>query len=368
MPMDPVRFLQIEPTTRCNFTCGFCCGRYMPQADLPFADFVKTLDAFPDLRHIELQGEGESLMHPRFFDMVELARGRGLRVSLITNGSYLSPEVAGRLLYAGLEKVSVSLESADPDEFRRIRGGKLDKVLRGVGALVTGRKERGLDRPAIGFSITVLRSTRGQLDAILDLYEQLGLDGGITLQPLQRMEPYVQRYRPEMAAEQLVEHEVDDLWVGHRADRRVRRIQRAKQRTGVLSFFDEMMQGWRPAQRTCPWLEGGLYVNHQGLATACCMVKDEAHALGRMGQDSPETILLGRERLREELARGVVPIPCQGCELARFAVMTRTQLVSFALRGMWRRWTRKTPRPLRHLPVLPAAPGKAGESRLDPGP
>src|SRR5262245_45883400 len=63
-PMS-VRFLQIEPTTRCNFTCGFCAGRAMAQTDLPFERFAETLDSFPAVEHIELQGEGESLMHPQ---------------------------------------------------------------------------------------------------------------------------------------------------------------------------------------------------------------------------------------------------------------------------------------------------------------
>src|SRR5436853_394055 len=124
--MPTVHFLQIEPTTRCNFTCGFCCGRSMEQGDLPLERFVAALDTFPDVRHVELQGEGESLMHPRFFDMVGLCRGRGIKVSLITNGSFLSREVAGKLLDAGIEKVSVSMESADARTFREIRGGKLD--------------------------------------------------------------------------------------------------------------------------------------------------------------------------------------------------------------------------------------------------
>ena len=83
-----VRLLQVEPTTRCNFTCGFCAGRHLDQSDLALATFDALLDQLPDVEHLELQGEGEPLMHTDFFAMAERARARGIEVSTITNGSF----------------------------------------------------------------------------------------------------------------------------------------------------------------------------------------------------------------------------------------------------------------------------------------
>ena len=112
------------------------------------------------------------------------------------------------------------------------------------------------------------------------------------------------------------------------------------QGASVHGFFDELMAGFRPGSRRCPWLESGLYVNNKGVATGCCMIKDTAQfALGRFGVDSPAELLTRREELRQELLRGAIPRACTGCELARFAVMTRLELVLFALRGLWRRWS-----------------------------
>ena len=55
-----VTHLQVEPTTRCNFVCGFCCGRAMDQSDLSFEAFEQMLARFPDLERLELHGEGEA--------------------------------------------------------------------------------------------------------------------------------------------------------------------------------------------------------------------------------------------------------------------------------------------------------------------
>ena len=331
----PVRFLQVEPTTRCNFTCGFCAGRSMPQTDLPFERFVTALDAFPALEHVELQGEGEPLMHPRFFEMVALARSRGIKVSIISNGSLFGDEAIERILTLGIDKIAVSIESPDAARFQQIRGGKLDKVIRGVTALVAARDARGLERPSVGLSITVLRSTKDELPQILALYDELGLDGGVTLQPLQAMDAYTRHYDDALRGELLDAREADSLFARFFSDADVRRIQAA--RRGGKGFFAELMDGWKPARGTCPWLERGLYLHNGGAVTACCMVKDtENQAFGKLGDG--DALLAARDRMREQLKAREIPAPCAGCELARFAVMGKVQLAGFALRGLRDRW------------------------------
>jgi MoaA/NifB/PqqE/SkfB family radical SAM enzyme len=328
-----VRFLQIEPTTRCNFTCGFCAGRAMPQSDLPYERFVAALDAFPSLEHVELQGEGEPLLHPRFFEMVGLARSRGIKVSIITNGSLFIDETIAKILSLDIDKIAVSIESPDAERFQRIRGGKLDKVIRGLEALMKTRGE--VPKPTVGLSITVLRSTQDELPAILALYDRLGLDGGITLQPLQAMEVYARHYDDALKNELLDERQADRVFARFFSDADVRRIQAA--RGEARGFFDELMDGWKAGSGTCPWLERGLYVHNGGAVTACCMVKDtERHAFGAL--DRTTAILEARERMRAQLAAREVPAPCRGCELARFAVMSKTELVRFGLRGLKQRW------------------------------
>ncbi len=169
--MSRITHAQIEPTTRCNFTCGFCAGRAMAQGDLDWDDFVRFLDTHPDLTHVELQGEGEPMLHPRFFDMVGACRARGIRVGLITNGSLLSTDRVERLLAADIGSIHVSIESNDPVQFEAIRGGKFAKVRDGLARLAERRRARSLDRPAIGLTVTVLKDTIDAVAGIVALYD-----------------------------------------------------------------------------------------------------------------------------------------------------------------------------------------------------
>ncbi len=335
----------------------------MDQADLPFERFEALLAAHPSVEHVELQGEGESLLHPRFFDMVRTLRQRKIKVSVISNGSLISESAAEQMVSLGIEKVSVSMESAEPETFRQIRGGKLEKVIAGLSNLVNARRKHGQAKPIVGLSITVMRDTQDHLPGIIALYKQLTLDGGITVQPLSTMPLYEKNYPAGLKQQVLTDSEVDDLWVRFRMHRELQNIQKRKDKLGIKSFYDELLASFQPGQRRCPWLDEGLYVNHKGIATACCMIKDtDQHRLGIVGTNGMEEILEARQKLVDELASGVLPKPCAGCELGRFALMSRWQLISFALGGVIRRyspraiWRRlRPPKPKVRLPLLPAS-------------
>jgi MoaA/NifB/PqqE/SkfB family radical SAM enzyme len=314
--MESVELLQIEPTTRCNYTCGFCAGRFMAQDDLAYERFAAALDAWPGLRHIELQGEGEPLLHRRFFDMMALARSRGIKVSFITNGSLLSDAAIDRILELAPEKLFVSMESADADLFQQIRGGVLSKVIRGLEALMARRRERGLERPAVGLAVTVLKQTIDELPAIKELYDRLGLDGGLSVQPLQTMDAYERHYSDAMRAQALSVEEKMQLMSRTRAG--------VVTPSAVVGFFDALLAGFEPGKRRCPWLDRGLYVNFQGAVTACCTIKDaDKHGFGRLGETPSDEILARRAAMRDELAAGRMPEPCRGCTIAQYALLER---------------------------------------------
>jgi MoaA/NifB/PqqE/SkfB family radical SAM enzyme len=315
-----VTLLQVEPTTRCNFTCGFCAGRHLDQSDLDPADFDRVLAAFPDVEHLELQGEGEPLLHPDFFEMARRASERGIRVSSITNGSLFTPRNIERLFEAGVGSLLVSIESPDPGEFQRIRGGRLEKVVDGIGALLKARARNGRRTPTIGFAVTVLKETAERIAEVVDLYDRLGMDGGILVHMLSAMDVYARHYDAETADQVLPKLAQALTWA--RCERLVG--PRASPDGVPPHFWAELFaedetpagQGRPAALRRCPWLERGLFVDRHGAYTSCPNVKDsQRHALGRVG-DLPEEVLRARRRVAEQLETGEVPEACQGCFIA----------------------------------------------------
>jgi MoaA/NifB/PqqE/SkfB family radical SAM enzyme len=330
---ESVTFLQVEPTTRCNYTCGFCCGRHMDQSDMSLETFARVLEQFPRVRHLELQGEGEPLLHPDFFEMLGLARARGIRVSTITNGSLFTAGNIDKLLDSGLTSILISIESPDPGEFRSIRGGKLEKVLRGIQALIEARKRRDLTGPVVGFAVTVLKETRDRLPEIAALYKRLQMDGGVLLHILSAMDVHTQHYDASLSARLISKIEQALVWSQYS---KIRKSSDYRE-SGVRHFWDELLslqKGERSETtrvstfRSCPWLDHALFVDRHGAALPCPNIKDTAkHALGTIDVDAPERILAARRVLGNAIRAGVVSEGCCGCFIAESISCRTTNLL-----------------------------------------
>jgi cyclic pyranopterin phosphate synthase len=136
-----VRVLRISVTDRCNFRCVYCMPeegvRWLAKADmLSFEEITQIVRAAIEvhgIRRFKLTG-GEPTVRQGIADLVGMLRSiDGVEdLSLTTNGALLD-ELAEPLRQAGLDRVTVSLDSLQPDRFRRItRTGDLAAVLRGL--------------------------------------------------------------------------------------------------------------------------------------------------------------------------------------------------------------------------------------------
>ena len=313
--MDEVRLLQIEPTTRCNFTCGFCVGRHMRQVDLDAATSAQAFSLFEHLDAVELQGEGEPLLSHEFFQMADAAASRGAKLSLITNGSLMNQARVEQILERPFERVGFSLESPKEMTFAQIRGGSLRKVVEGIKRLKEARDISRRRFPVIGLNVTVLKSTIAQLDDIVALYRDLRLDGGISFQGLQAMPGYAAHYSEEITAEALADD--DRRKLGQFLSQFFSNP--AIDRSGAgIGFYPRLFASLQHRPSTCPWLSKAAYVSAQGEIMPCCHIKDSKWSFGNVARTDRGEFTRRRTAMADSLAKGTIPPPCAGCWVLPF--------------------------------------------------
>jgi GTP 3',8-cyclase len=149
----PLRNLRVSVTDRCNLRCGYCMPEeeyiWLPREDiLHFGEIAALADVFLDLGvdKVRLTG-GEPLLRrdlPRLIRMLA-AKPRLRDLAMTTNGVLLA-EHAAALKAAGLHRVTVSLDTLDPQRFARLTNRSTHaQVLEGIASV-----------PGAGFTDTKL--------------------------------------------------------------------------------------------------------------------------------------------------------------------------------------------------------------------
>ncbi len=143
----PLRDLRLSVIDRCNFRCPYCMPRehfhdqyrFLKSSErLDFTELLRLTRLFVQLGVVKLRVTGgEPLLRPGLADLIgDLTGLAGIEdVALTTNGVLLAQHAA-ELRGAGLQRVTVSLDSLDPAVFARMSGGygSVKDVLDGIGA------------------------------------------------------------------------------------------------------------------------------------------------------------------------------------------------------------------------------------------
>lgn len=149
--------LDIETTSRCNFKCTFCDKlpvlKKEDLGDMDFNLYKRIIDEGKKhkLWGVKLSYRGEPLLHKDIIEMVSYAKKSGiLDVYFNTNGMLLDEPLAVRLIGAGLDRISISIEAISKEEFEKKRiGAKFGIILENIDNLMRLRKKMGVNHPKI---------------------------------------------------------------------------------------------------------------------------------------------------------------------------------------------------------------------------
>ncbi|MGQ9558355.1 MAG: radical SAM protein [Desulfurispora sp.] len=157
-------------TRSCNLHCRHC---YSSSEARQYSGEMSTREGRQFIEQLAacrvpvlLLSGGEPLTRPDFFDLVQYARQLGIRVTVSTNGTLITPDVARQLQKAGVGYVGISLDGlAGVNDTFRGRPGAFQMALEGIrNCLAVGQR--------VGLRFTINRHNYRQVDDIFRLVQE----------------------------------------------------------------------------------------------------------------------------------------------------------------------------------------------------
>jgi MoaA/NifB/PqqE/SkfB family radical SAM enzyme len=328
-------YIQLEPVGQCNLRCQMCPIQFRtdgpphgPPAFMDWSLFTRVLDDLPTLTELHLQGLGEPMMHPCFFDMIEYAVKRGISVTTNSNVTLLNAERARRCVTSGLSTLHVSLDAATPETYERIRvRAHHDRVLRNLGHLRDAKRELASETPRLRLVMVLMRQNLDELPALVRLaasYEinamfvqHLCHDFGESTLPAHYapMRQFVNEqtligYDPAHVAR--VFEEAAGIATAAGIELRLPRVEPREHASGT------------PGPKRCDWPWHGPYLSFAGDSMPCCMIATPDRGnFGRVSADadgeSVADIWKGPkyQAFRAALASDTPPEVCKSCSVYR---------------------------------------------------
>jgi MoaA/NifB/PqqE/SkfB family radical SAM enzyme len=180
--MQPAGYIQLELTSRCNLACAACPrgagGLQLRERDMPRDIFERAVDeTMHPGRHYHLQGWGEPLLREDLPELARSIRERGGLPSITTNGTLVTEELAGRLVEAGLEFITISFGDGRS-------GVTAEDVAGALRLLKSEKRKRGATRPLLCASFELTRSGVGGLKGAVVTLKRAGAERLIAINPI----------------------------------------------------------------------------------------------------------------------------------------------------------------------------------------
>ncbi|MBI5202173.1 MAG: radical SAM protein [Elusimicrobia bacterium] len=313
----PPRFVRVELVGHCDPGCSGCAAPFPQPAETPalmdWAFYARLLDELASLEGLRLEGTGEPMCHPRFFDAVALAARREIAVTVSTGLAACGTRELERLASCGVSRLEVQLDGATRETYEALRAPRrFSRVLRNLVQLRRIKERLGAVRPTVVLALTTVRENLAELAALVRLARRLGVARvAVRNVPHDFSEsrlPKAYAAARDWTGAQSVSTEDPD-----RVRRHVSRALEASRECGV-----ELRLPGRGVAGRCrqPW--DGLAVSWRGRAMPCGLIAvPERAPLGDAAVDGVFHVWNGLAfgEFRDALASPAPPDVCRGCAL-----------------------------------------------------
>lgn len=256
-----------------------------------------TINSFPYVLRLKLQGTGEPFANNLLYDFIEDACSRGVWCEVVTNGSLLDMERLSPLKGSRLFRLVFSFDAADKETFEKIRlGSCFEEILEKIGRTAS---DSTID---VGALMLVQRNNKDQVKDVIRLLAGKG----------------AKSFRLQCCFFDLNEmaqgSKMKGAWViQHISGSDLASLQRYARRLGVRMSISRTLHD---RSHVCPWPWMGVFVGMSGNIMPCCRINDDgAFIMGNINEEDID-VIWNSERYREFRSRHKMNDPpdvCRGC-------------------------------------------------------
>lgn len=138
LPLTTPYSMFVDVCNACNFKCKFCAIQtsnrelHFKKQVMDIELYKKIIDDISEfeepLKMLRLTANGEPLLNKDLPEMISYARKKRIseHIEIVTNASLLRPDIGKRLIDAGLNRIRISIEAIDPEEYYKMAQVKID--------------------------------------------------------------------------------------------------------------------------------------------------------------------------------------------------------------------------------------------------
>ena len=167
-----------ELSNYCNLSCEMCylsVRNNIPdkkRIDLDIIRKVMEESKHHNLPAVKIGSNAEAFMHPQIVEIIDLILSYDIMdVFLITNGTLLSEKIAKIIVEKELARLSISLDAATEETFKKIRGASLAEVEANIHRVIELKKKHNSPLPYIRVTFAKQESNIHEMEAFLEKWQ-----------------------------------------------------------------------------------------------------------------------------------------------------------------------------------------------------